>query len=89
MGKLTDVELRNWIKAGKPVAKSDGQGLTFTLSAKGTAAWTLRYFFGGKGNYTPDPAILRRCESYGPLPNDPDQRRGWDRWPGLNLFSQR
>lgn len=48
MGKLTDVELRNWIKAGKPVAKSDGDGLTFTLSAKGTAAWTLRYRFGGK-----------------------------------------
>ena len=48
MGKLTDVELRNWIKAGDPVAKSDGEGLTFTLSAKGTAAWTLRYRFGGK-----------------------------------------
>ena len=48
MGKLTDVELRNWIKAGQPVAKSDGDGLTFTLSAKGTAAWTLRYRFGGK-----------------------------------------
>lgn len=48
MGKLTDVELRNWIKAGKPVAKSDGDGLTFRLSAKGTAAWTLRYRFGGK-----------------------------------------
>ena len=48
MGKLSDVELRNWIKAGQPVAKSDGDGLTFTLSAKGTAAWTLRYRFGGK-----------------------------------------
>ena len=48
MGKLTDIELRNWIKAGQPVAKSDGDGLTFTLSAKGTAAWTLRYRFGGK-----------------------------------------
>jgi integrase len=48
MGKLTDVELRNWIKAGKPVAKTDGDGLTFTLSAKGTAAWTLRYSFVGK-----------------------------------------
>ena len=40
--------------------------------------------FAASTNYTPDPAILRRCESYGPLPNDPDQRRGWDRWPGLN-----
>ena len=48
MGKLKDVEIRNWIKAGEPVAKSDGDGLTFTLSAKGTAAWVLRYRFGGK-----------------------------------------
>lgn len=48
MGKLEDVELRNWIKAAKPVAKSDGDGLTFTLSAKGTAAWTLRYRVAGK-----------------------------------------
>ena len=48
MGKLTDGELQGWIKAGKPLAKSDGDGLTFTLSAKGTAAWTLRYRFGGK-----------------------------------------
>lgn len=43
MGKLTDVQIRNWISAGKPVAKADGDGLTFTLSAKGTAAWVLRY----------------------------------------------
>ena len=48
MGKLTDVQIRNWIKAGDPVAKADGEGLTFTLSAKGTAAWVLRYRFGGK-----------------------------------------
>ncbi len=48
MGKLTDVELRNWIKAGSPVVKTDGGGLTFTLSAKGTAAWTLRYRYAGK-----------------------------------------
>lgn len=48
MGKLSDVQLRNWIKAGNPVAVSDGDGLTFTLSAKGTAAWTLRYRVSGK-----------------------------------------
>ena len=35
MGKLTDVELRNCLKAGQPVNKTDGDGLTFTLSAKG------------------------------------------------------
>lgn len=48
MGKLTDVQIRNWIKTGNPTAKADGDGLTFTLSAKGTAAWVLRYRFGGK-----------------------------------------
>jgi integrase len=48
MGTLTDVRIRNWIKAEHPVAKADGGGLTFTLSAKQTAAWVLRYRFGGK-----------------------------------------
>ena len=48
MGTVTNVQIRNWIKAGSPVAKSDGDGLTFTLSAKGTAAWTLRYYIGAK-----------------------------------------
>ena len=43
MGQLTDVQIRNWIKAGSAIAKADGDGLTFTLSAKGTAAWVLRY----------------------------------------------
>ncbi len=44
MGKLSDVDLRNWVKAGIPVpGKSDGQGLTFTLSSKGAASWVLRY----------------------------------------------
>jgi integrase len=47
MGKLTDVQIRNWVKAGKPIARADGGGLTFTLSVKGTAAWILRYRFGG------------------------------------------
>lgn len=47
--KLSDRQLRSWIKAGAPVAKTDGGGLTFTLSAAGTAAWVLRYRHGGKG----------------------------------------
>ncbi|MBK8319805.1 MAG: tyrosine-type recombinase/integrase [Betaproteobacteria bacterium] len=47
MGKLTDVALRNWVRAGKPIAMTDGDGLTFTLSAKGTAAWVLRYRIDG------------------------------------------
>ncbi len=48
MNKLTDIQIRTWIKIGKPVAKSDGGGLTFTLSAKGLASWVLRYRFGGR-----------------------------------------
>lgn len=48
MGKLTDIQIRGWVRAGKPIAKADGDGLTFTLSAKGTASWILRYRFGGK-----------------------------------------
>lgn len=34
MAKLTDIQIRNWTKAGNPIAKADGAGLT--LSAKGT-----------------------------------------------------
>ena len=49
VNKLSDPQLRRWIKARVPVAKSDGNGLTFTLSAAGTAAWVLRYRHGGKG----------------------------------------
>lgn len=49
VNKLSDPQLRRWIKAGVPVAKSDGNGLTFTLSAAGTAAWVLRYRHAGKG----------------------------------------
>jgi integrase len=70
MGKLTDVQIRNWIKAGKPVAVADGDGLTFTLSAKGTAAWTLRYRIAGKrkeltlGRY-PDMALIKAREIAG------------------------
>jgi len=46
--KLSDPQIRRWIKAGEPVAKADGDGLTFTLSANGTAAWVLRYRHAGK-----------------------------------------
>jgi len=46
--KLSDTQVKRWIRAGKPLAKADGDGLTFTLSSAGTAAWVLRYRFGGK-----------------------------------------
>lgn len=45
---LTDIQLRKWIRAGVPVAKSDGSGLTFTLSAAGAATWILRYQHRGR-----------------------------------------
>src|SRR5262245_61052081 len=48
MAKLTDVQIRNWVRSGSPVARSDGGGLTFTLSAKGTASWVVRYRYGGR-----------------------------------------
>jgi hypothetical protein len=63
VAKLSDVQLQRWVKAGKPVAgKSDGDGLTFTLSKGGTATWVLRYRLAGKqrektlGNY-PDMTL--------------------------------
>ncbi|WP_343723098.1 integrase arm-type DNA-binding domain-containing protein, partial [Herbaspirillum seropedicae] len=40
---LNDIKLRSWISKGEAIAKSDGDGLTFTLSAAGTATWILRY----------------------------------------------
>jgi integrase len=45
---LNDLDLRRWLKDKTPMAKSDGGGLTFTLSAAGTASWILRYRSGGK-----------------------------------------
>ena len=47
-GFLTDLQIRHWIKAGTPLAKADGNGLTFTLSAAGLAGWILRYRHGGR-----------------------------------------
>ena len=34
-------------------------------------------------SYAPAPDWLRRCEGFRPLPSDPDQRHGRDRWPGI------
>jgi hypothetical protein len=50
-GLLSDLQLRRWIRSGEPLAKSDGDGLTFTVSAAGCATWVLRYRHGN-----------RRCE---------------------------
>jgi integrase len=66
MAKLTnlldDIQIRRWIAKGEPLARSDGGGLTFTLSGAGTASWVLRYRYGGRrkemtlGNY-PDMSL--------------------------------
>lgn len=49
MGKLSDVQLKAWVRDGSRIAgKSDGDGLTFTLSAQGAATWTLRYRIAGR-----------------------------------------
>lgn len=54
---LSDMQIRRWVAAGEPLAKSDGGGLTFTLSKAGTATWVLRYMREGRareltiGNY--------------------------------------
>ena len=47
-GRLTDLQIRHWVRAGVPMAKADGGGLTFTLSACGAACWVLRYSHGGR-----------------------------------------
>ena len=45
---MSDIQLRKWAKAGTPLARSDGNGLTFTLSTAGAAVWVLRYRFGSR-----------------------------------------
>lgn len=60
--KLIDSKLRRWIADGKPIARADGGGLTFTLSPAGTATWVLRYRYAKRareltlGNY-PDLSL--------------------------------
>ena len=55
--QLDDMQIRRWVADGKPLAKTDGGGLTFTLSKAGTATWVLRYMRDAKakeltiGNY--------------------------------------
>ena len=64
---LSDRQLKNWMIKGDTVAKSDGDGLTFTLSNAGTASWVLRYRLNGRrkevtlGNY-PDISLSNARE---------------------------
>jgi len=50
MGKLTDVQIRNWIKAGERFeARGDGDGLWLIYRQDhATPAWRFRYRLGGK-----------------------------------------
>lgn len=63
MGILNEARLRAWHRAGHAIrGKSDGDGLTFTLSKAGTATWVFRYRLAGRqreltlGNY-PDMSL--------------------------------
>jgi integrase len=44
---LDDVQIRSWVAKGAAIARSDGDGLTFTLSSAGTSTWVLRYRVSG------------------------------------------
>jgi hypothetical protein len=62
--KLKAADLEKWTTRGEPIAgKSDGGGLTFTLSRARTATWVFRYRYGARpreitlGNY-PDVSLV-------------------------------
>ena len=46
------------------------------------AAWRGEILAGN--HYKPIDDLPRRCNGYAPKANDPDQRTGAERWPGLN-----
>ena len=49
MGKLTDIEIRAWIKAGERFeGRADGDGLYLRFRENDTAVWRFRYRFAGK-----------------------------------------
>jgi len=50
MGKLSDIQIRNWVKAGERFAgKADGGGLYLRFrAADAMPAWVFRYRFAGK-----------------------------------------
>lgn len=68
MGKLTDVAIRAWIKAGERFeGRTDGDGLVLTWRPdRTTPHWRLRYHFAGKsrvmnlGSYTDLPLAAAR-----------------------------
>lgn len=61
---IRDPETKEVVQLPMPLARTDGDGLTFTLSRSGTATWILRYRHGGRpkeltiGNY-PDVSLAQ------------------------------
>lgn len=53
------------------------------LAGNGRCLAAARRELVASRTYAPAPELLRRCECFKPLPNDPDQMAGRDRWPGL------
>ena len=53
------------------------------LATNGRCLAAARRELVASRTYAPAPDLLRRCEAFKALPNDPDQRPGRDRWPGL------
>ena len=45
---IKDPATQKMVPLRMPVARADGDGLTFTLSQSGTASWILRYRHGGR-----------------------------------------
>jgi len=50
------------------------------LNERGLCLAAYRGEIKASRSYTPIRDLLRRCEGFKPLPDDPDQRTAWDRW---------
>lgn len=55
-------ETQEIIQLPMPLARTDGEGLTFTLSRSGTASWILRYRSGGRycSLFASQPTLSKR-----------------------------
>lgn len=53
------------------------------LASNGRCLAAARRELVASRTYAPAPDLLRRCECFKPLPSDPNQLLGRDRWPGL------
>jgi len=60
--------------------------ITTTASAVPTAAGPKHKPVVANRGYQPVRDLPRRCEGFAPYADNPDQRRGFERWPGLAAF---